>query len=155
MDRKELKVGDVAPDFTLKDHHDKDVNLGGLRGKKIVLGFHPLAWTRVCALQMKDLEASAAQFEASGAIAFGISVDSVPCKHAWAKDLGITKTQLLADFWPHGGVIAAFGIFREADGFSERAVFILDPKGTVRFKKIYPIKEVPDIREIIAEVEKL
>ncbi|MFH1218942.1 MAG: redoxin domain-containing protein [Candidatus Eisenbacteria bacterium] len=155
MDRKELKVGDLAPDFTLKDHHDREVNLSGLRGKKIVLGFHPLAWTRVCALQMKDLEASAAQFETLGAIAFGVSVDSVPCKHAWARDLGITKTQLLADFWPHGGVADAFGIFREADGFSERAVFILDPKGTVRFKKIYPIKEVPDIKEIIAEVEKL
>jgi len=155
MDRKELKVGDVAPDFTLKDHHDKEVKLSGLKGKKIVLGFHPLAWTPVCARQMKDLEESAAQFEALGAMAFGISVDSTPCKHAWARDLGITRTQLLADFWPHGGVAAAFGIFREADGFSERAVFILDAKGTVRFKKIYPIKEVPDIKEIIAEVGKL
>ncbi|MFZ1947837.1 MAG: redoxin domain-containing protein, partial [bacterium] len=62
MDQREIKVGDVAPDFTLKDQNGNDVKLSGLKGKKVVLGFHPLAWTSVCATQMKDLEASAAEF---------------------------------------------------------------------------------------------
>ena len=154
MSQKEIKVGDVAPDFTLKDHMDREVKLSASLGKKVVLGFHPLAWTPVCAQQMKDLEASASAFEELGAVAFGLSIDSSSSKHAWAESLGITKTPLLADFWPHGGVISSYGIFREADGFSERAVFIIDAAGKVRFKKIYPIKQVPDIKEIIEAVKK-
>ncbi|MFZ1947876.1 MAG: redoxin domain-containing protein, partial [bacterium] len=85
----------------------------------------------------------------------GLSIDSEFTKKAWAESLGITKTPLLADFWPHGGVAAQYGIFRERNGYSERAVFILDENGVVRFKKIYPIKEVPDIKEIVAEVAKI
>ena len=155
MDERGIKVGETAPDFVLKDHHGAELELSDTRGKKVVLGFHPLAWTPVCAKQMQGLEASAAQLEKLGAVAFGLSVDSSSCKHAWAANLGITKTRLLSDFWPHGEAATKFGIFREADGFSERAVFVLDSKGAVRFKKIYPIKEIPDIKEIIAAVEKL
>jgi peroxiredoxin len=155
MSQKEINAGDAAPDFTLKDHNDKDVSLSGLRGKKVVLGFHPLAWTRVCALQMKDLEATAGTFEKLGAVALGISVDSSPTKHAWAESLGITRTPLLADFWPHGGVASAYGIFRDVEGTSKRAVFIVDAAGKVAFKKIYPIDQVPDIKEIVSELEKL
>ncbi|HVP57166.1 MAG TPA: peroxiredoxin [bacterium] len=149
MAQEEVRVGDAAPDFTLKDHKGREVKLSAHRGKTVILGFHPLAWTPVCAKQMKDLEANAVAFEERGAVAFGLSVDSSPSKHAWAESLGITKTPLLADFWPHGGVAGKYGIFREADGFSERAVFIIDPQGKVRFKKIYPIKQVPDIKEIM------
>jgi peroxiredoxin len=154
MAGKEIKVGDVAPDFTLKDHNGKEVKLSSLRGKKVVLGFHPLAWTPVCAQQMKGLEASADEFGKLGAVALGLSIDSSFTKHAWAESLGITRTPLLADFWPHGGVAASYGIFREADGFSERAVLIVGADGTVKFKKVYPIKELPDIKEIIAAVAK-
>jgi peroxiredoxin len=154
MSQKEIKVGDVAPDFTLEDHNGKEVKLSGYLGKRVVLGFHPLAWTPVCAQQMKDLEASAPAFQELGTVAFGLSIDSSSSKHAWVESLGITKTPLLADFWPHGGVASSYGIFREADGFSERAVFVIDPQGKVQFKKIYPIKQVPDIKEIIAEAAK-
>jgi peroxiredoxin len=155
VSQKEIKIGDAAPDFTLKDHHGNDARLADLRGKKVILGFHPLAWTPVCAKQMKALEANADKLEGLGAVAFGVSVDSSPCKHAWARELGLTKTRLLSDFWPHGGVATSYGIFRDADGFSERAVFVIDADGKVRFKEIYPIKEVPEISEIIAAVEKL
>jgi peroxiredoxin len=155
MTQQEIKVGDTAPDFTLKDHNDRELKLNDLRGKKVVLGFHPLAWTRVCAEQMKGLEAAAATFEKLGAVALGLSVDSSPTKHAWAESLGITKTPLLADFWPHGGVALAYGIFREVEGTSKRAVFIVDAAGKVAFNKIYPISQVPDIREIVSAVEKL
>ena len=155
MTQTEIKVGDAAPDFTLKDHNGKEVKLSSFRGKKVVLGFHPLAWTGVCAQQMQDLEANADNFEKLGAVALGISVDSSFTKHNWAKELGITRTPLLADFWPHGGVASAYGIFNEADGVSRRAVFIINAEGKVGFKKVYPAPERPDIKEIVSAVEKL
>jgi len=65
----------------------------------------------------------------------------------------VTHTRLLADFWPHGGVAAAFGVFRERNGFSERAVFVLDADGVVAWKKVYPIRERPDVKEILAAVD--
>ncbi len=149
MDEVTLEVGDPAPDFTLKDQNDQEVTLSALRGKKVVLSFHPLAWTRVCAIQMQDLEKHREDMERLGAVALGLSVDAVPTKKAWAESLGIQETRLLADFWPHGGVARAYGIFREKNGFSERAVFIVDAEGIIRFKKIYPMREVPDIGEIL------
>ena len=149
MDEVTLEVGDLAPDFTLKDQNDQEVTLSALRGKKVVLSFHPLAWTRVCAIQMQDLEKHREDMERLGAVALGLSVDAVPTKKAWAESLGIQETRLLADFWPHGGVARAYGIFREKNGFSERAVFIVDAEGIIRFKKIYPMREVPDIGEIL------
>jgi peroxiredoxin len=155
MGEREVNIGDVAPDFMLKDNRGKEVSLSQQRGKKVVLGFHPLAWTSVCAQQMKDLEANSERIKQAGAVAYGLSIDSTFCKKAWAESLGITKTQLLSDFWPHGAVASDYGVHRDTDGFSERAVFILDDAGRVQFKKVYPIKEVPDIEEIISKVESI
>jgi peroxiredoxin len=147
-------IEDVAPDFTLKDQNEKGVSLSDFRGKKkVVLSFHPLAWTSVCREQMQDLEKHREDFGRLDAVALGLSVDSVPCKQAWAEAIGVKDTSLLADFWPHGGVAQAYGIFREKNGFSERSVFIVDEEGVIRFKKIYPIKEVPDIEEILKALE--
>lgn len=155
MDEVTLEVGDPAPDFTLKDQNDQEVTLSALQGRKVVLSFHPLAWTRVCAIQMQDLEKHREDMERLGAVALGLSVDAVPTKKAWAESLGIQETCLLADFWPHGGVARAYGIFREKNGFSERAVFIVDAEGIIRFKKIYPMREVPDIGEILKALEEV
>ncbi len=155
MEKVAVEVGDMAPDFTLKDQNEQEVTLSALRGKKVILSFHPLAWTRVCAIQMQDLENHRAEMERLGAVALGLSVDSVPCKKAWAEAIGVRETLLLADFWPHGGVAQAYGIFREKNGFSERAVFIVDAEGIVRFKKIYPMREVPDIGEILRALEEI
>ena len=148
-----IAVGSVAPAFTLKDQNEKDVRPADFAGRKVVLAFHPLAWTSVCTTQMQDLEKNLEAFRAKGAVALGLSVDSVPCKTAWAKAIGVSATPILADFWPHGGVAAAYGIFRERNGFSERAVFIIDAAGKVAWKKVYPIREVPDIGEILAAVD--
>ena len=141
---------DAAPDFTLKDQNEKALSLSDFRGKKrVVLSFHPLAWTSVCKTQMQDLEKRKEDFDRLDAVALGLSVDSVPCKQAWAEAIGVKDTPLLADFWPHGGVAQAYGVFRAKNGFSERVVFIVDREGVIRFKKIYPIEEVPDIEEIL------
>ena len=153
-DRK-IEVGDVAPDFTLKDQNEGDVTLSDFRGKKVVLSFHPLAWTSVCREQMRDLEKHREDFDRLDAVALGLSVDSVPCKQAWAEAIGVKDTALLADFWPHGGVAQAYDVFREKNGFSERAVFIVEREGVIWFKKIYPTREVPNIEEILKALEDL
>jgi len=150
---KTLKVGDIAPDFTLRDHHNRELRLQDLKGKKVLLSFHPLAWTHVCAEQMKDLEEACAKLEGLNAVAVGLSVDTVPSKHAWAKSLGIKETLMLSDFWPHGGVAHALGIFREEEGFSERANILIDEQGRVAFIRIYPIPERPDLGEVLAAMK--
>ena len=146
------EVGTKALGFVLSDQHGEKVNLEELHGRKVILSFHPLAFTPVCAKQMKALEENRAEFERLNTVALGISVDSVPTKHAWAKDLGIKNTKLLSDFWPHGAVAESYGIFRAADGYCERAVIILDEEGIVRWSKVYPISEVPDMGEILEQL---
>ncbi len=142
--------GDIAPDFTLKDHHNRDFKLSDLTGRRVLLSFHPLAWTPVCGKQMKELESRKADFEALNTIAVGISVDTFPSKHAWAKELGIKETRLLCDFWPHGAVAHALGVFREEDGFSDRANILVDEAGRIALIKEYEVSQLPDLEEIFA-----
>ena len=144
-----LAVGISAKDFTLSDQNGQAFRLSEFKGKKILLSFHPLAWTSICATQMQDLEKNTDRFEKSNTVAVGLSVDSVPCKKAWADSLGIKRTRLLADFWPHGKVAKSFGVFRAENGFSERCNIIVDEKGKILFVKVYPIKQIPEIKEII------
>ena len=144
-----IGVGAKAPDFSLKDQNGKTVKLSGLAGKKVLLSFRPLAWTAVCHDQMKSLEENHTRFDEANTVALGIGVDSVPSNKAWAESMGIKNTKLLSDFWPHGAVAKTLGIFRETDGFSERANIMIDENGKVIFAKTYPISEQPDIEEII------
>ena len=112
-----IKTGDKAPDFILYDQNQKEFKLSSLKGKRILLSFHPLAWTSVCALQMKSLEDNLKSFKELNTVAVGVSIDSAPSKKAWAESLDIKKTRFLADFWPHGKVAGLFGIFRENYSF--------------------------------------
>lgn len=145
----ELKVGDKVPDFTLKDQDKNDVKLSDFKGKKVLLSFHPLAWTPVCADQMKALEANMETFSRLNTVPLGLSVDQMFTKSAWAKELGINNVRILADFWPHGGTAKSLGLFREKEGFSQRANVVVDEEGKVAFIKVYDIPELPDINEII------
>lgn len=147
-EKKKVEVGDDAPDFTLKDQHNQEFTLNELKGKKVLLSFHPLAWTGVCAKQMKSLEDYKAVFDSANTVAVGVSVDTIPSKHAWAKELGIKETRLLSDFWPHGEVAKKYGIFLEEKGISGRVNIIIDEDQKVVFFKIYEIPELPDIEEI-------
>lgn len=139
-------------DFELKDHRDQVFKSSDFRGKKILLSFHPLAWTPVCRDQMLSLEKNFERFKSLNAVAVGVSIDSVFSKKAWAEAIGVKNTPLLADFWPHGGLAQRLGLFRHNDGFSERANVILDENGKVKFIKVYPILELPDIEEIFANL---
>jgi peroxiredoxin len=144
-----IRVGTKAPDFALKDQNGKTVKLSALAGKKVLLSFRPMAWTAVCHDQMRSLEENHARFDELNAVALGIGVDSVPSNKAWAESMGIKNTKLLADFWPHGAVASACGVFRENDGFSERANIVIDEKGKVVFARTYPVAEQPDIAEVL------
>ena len=144
-----IKLGSVAPDFTLKDQNGADFGLVESKGKRVILSFHPLAWTGVCADQMRALEKNIDVFESLNTIPVGISIDSVPSKKAWAESLGIEKLRLLSYFWPHGYVAQRYGIFRDKDGFSERANIVLDERGKVIFSRVYEISKLPDIDEIM------
>jgi peroxiredoxin len=149
-----IEVGSQAPGFTLNDQDGKKVSLEKFRGRRVVLSFRPLAWTPVCHDQMLSLEEHYERFAALNAVAFGMGVDSSASNKAWAASMNITRTRLLADFWPHGEVTRSYGLLREADGFPERANVILDEKGRVVFTRVYPINQLPDIEEIVAFLEK-
>jgi len=151
---KTIWEGDIAPDFTLKDHHNREFRLSEFTGKRVLLSFHPLAWTPVCADQMKALESHKSVFDGLRTVAVGVSVDSFPTKHAWAKELRIKETRLLCDFWPHGALAHAMGLFRDEDGFSERANIVVDERGRVVFIKTYEIPQLPDLQEIIDFLKK-
>jgi peroxiredoxin len=153
-EKQPIKIGDKIPDFVLKDQHNKELRISVLEGKKVLLSFHPLAWTKVCARQMQSLEENLRRFEELNTVALGLSVDTVPSKHAWAKHLGIKGTRLLSDFWPHGSIAKKLGIFREKEGFSERTNIIIDEGQMVIFFKVYDIPQLPDIEEIIDFIKK-
>lgn len=149
---KRIDVGDMAPDFTLKDNRVQDVSLSEYRGKKVLLSWHPLAWTAVCAQQMKSLEDNLAEFEKHNTVPLGMSIDSYPSKNAWAKELGVANVKLLADFWPHGKVAQDYGLFLDEKGFSARANVLIDEAGKVVWVKVYDIPELPDIEEVLKVV---
>jgi len=150
-----IKVGERFRDFALKDQDGRDFKLSEQAGKRVLLSFHPLAWTSVCAEQMESLEANKKTFDSLNTVAVGLSVDSVPTKKAWARSLGIVDTRILADFWPHGGVASLYGLFREAEGHSQRANVLIDENGRVVFVKVYELKQLPPIDEVIEAIKKL
>jgi peroxiredoxin len=150
-----VEISTKLGDFGLRDQNENVFRLSENRGRKILLSYHPLAWTSVCSEHMVSLENNFDRMKELNAVPVGISVDSVPCKRAWAESIDIEKTRLLSDFWPHGMVAMDHGVFREEGGTSERANIIVNEEGKVAFTKIYPMGEVPDIEEIIEVLETL
>jgi peroxiredoxin len=153
--KRRVKVGDGFRDFSLEDQNEAVFTLSKFKGKKVLLSFHPLAWTSVCSEQMKSLEKNKEVFDALNTVAVGVSVDTVPSKKAWAESLGVERTRLLSDFWPHGKVAQNYGIFRSEFGTSERANIIIDKNQKVAFVKVYPVSQLPDIKEIVEALKKL
>jgi peroxiredoxin len=151
-EKKVVRVGKKLKDFKLNDQNRQDFLLSDFRGKRVLLSFHPLAWTPICAQQMQSLERNKKALDKLNTVAVGLSIDAVPCKAAWAKSLKIKNTRLLSDFWPHGAVAKSLGILRD-EGFSERANIIVDEAGKVMFVKVYPIRQLPDIAEILAALK--
>ncbi|MDD1718733.1 MAG: peroxiredoxin [Methanoregulaceae archaeon] len=149
----QIRPGDKGISFTLKDQNGKDWSLQSFHGKRVLLSFHPLAWTPVCTGQMKALEENYRTFESLNTTAAGISVDSHYCKKAWGEHIGIRLTPLLADFWPHGEIARKYGLFKEDAGFARRANVLLDEHGMVVYVKVYEIHAAPDLQETIRFIQ--
>jgi len=150
-----LRVGDKAKEFSLSDQNGNEFKLSDFKGKRVLLSFHPLAWTSVCSEQMKSLERTQGTFNSLNTIAVGLSVDTVPSKKAWAASLSIKITRLLSDFWPHGKIAKSYGIFRKEDGISQRVNIIINENQKIVFFKIYKPGQLPDIKEIVDELRKM
>ena len=149
LEKKCFKVGDKALNFSLFDQNKKEFKLSDFKGKRVLLSFHPLAWTGICAKQMQSLEKNQEKFKEFNTVAVGVSIDTQPSKQAWAKEIGIENTRLLCDFWPHGQIARQYGIFRDQDGISERANIIISEDQTVEYVQLYELSQLPDIQEII------
>jgi len=148
-----IKAGDIVSDFSLIDQNGKEFRLSDYKGKRILLSFHPLAWTSVCAKQMQSLEEEKNKFEELNTVAVGISIDSSASKKAWADTINIKNTRLLSDFWPHGRIAQQFGIFRDKEGISERVNIIINENQEIEYIQIYEISQLPDINEIITVLQ--
>ncbi len=148
-----INVGEKLPEFKLKDQQGNKVSLDDFSGKNVLLSFHPLAWTSVCAKQMKALDDNYQEFSKFNTVPLGFSVDPVPSKKAWAKDLAISDLKMPSDFWPHGEFANKLGIFIADKGISGRVNILVNDKGEVLWVKEYDIPELPDIDEVLKAVK--
>ena len=147
----EIKVGDEAPDFTMKDQDQNDVKLSDFRGKKnVVLAFYPLDWSPVCTGENKCLTDDFPNFESANAVVFGVSTDSFFSHKAWADSLDL-KHKLLADM--SRSVSKSYGLYFEPLNCSKRATVIVGKDGKVGYVKVQEIKTARDDKEILAALK--
>jgi len=150
-----VKVGIQAPDFTLSAVSGEKISLSQYRGKKnVVLSFVPAAWTPVCSDQWPGYNIIKDVFDENDAILLGITVDNVPTLFAWTNQMGKLWFQVLSDFWPHGAVAKKYGVLR-SNGVSERALFVIDKKGGIRYIDVHDINKRPPLEDLVNELEKL
>jgi peroxiredoxin (alkyl hydroperoxide reductase subunit C) len=153
--KMKVKVGDPAPSFILPSISEEKVSLSQFRGKKnVVLSFVPAAWTPVCSDQWPGYNIAKDIFEQNEAILLGITVDNVPTLYAWTNQMGKLWFHVLSDFWPHGGVAKKYGVLR-SNGVSERALFVIDKKGIIRYIDVHDINKRPPLEDLMNALEKL
>jgi len=152
-----LKVatGDRAPDFTLPAISGEEISLSRYSGEKnVVISFVPAAWTPVCSDQWPGYNLVKDIFDENDSILLGITVDSIPTLFSWTNQMGTLWFPVLSDFWPHGKVAQSFGVLR-TDGTAERAIFIIDKGGIIRYIDVHDINRRPSLESIVRELEKL
>jgi peroxiredoxin len=152
--RSLLGAGASAPDFKLRSTPDQFVALSDLRGSPVILAFYPADWSPVCGDQMALYNEILPEFRRLRANLLGISVDGAWCHSAFAKDRKL-HFPLLSDFEPKGAVARDYGAYRTQDGFCERALFVLDSEGTIRWSYLSPIGVNPGADGILAALEDL
>ncbi len=150
-----VKVGQSAPDFALPSVSGEKVSLSRFRGKKnVVLSFVPAAWTPVCSDQWPGYNIAEGIFTQNDAVLFGITVDNIPTLFAWTNQMGQLWFQVLSDFWPHGAVAGKYGVLR-SNGVSERALFVIDKEGFIRYIDVHDINKRPPLEDLAGALEKL
>lgn len=148
-----ISVGQTAPDFVLKDQHQKEVKLSDFAGKKnVVMVWYPLDWSPVCTNEHTCFVNDMKAFETLDAEVLGVSVDSVWSHKAFAEKMGI-KYSLLADFHPKGAVSEEYGVYLGEKGITGRAIAIVGKDGKVAWFKNYDIPVVPDLKEVAAALQ--
>jgi peroxiredoxin len=149
-----LSAGTPAPDFTLPTFINESISLKSLRGKPVALVFYPADWSPVCGDQLALYNEVLPEFDSLGATLIGISVDGIFCHQAYAQNRKL-KFPLLADFEPKGAVSRIYGAYRENDGYSERALFVIDPQGIIRWSYLSPVDVNPGADGILAALEQM
>lgn len=150
-----VKVGDTAPDFTLRAVSGGTVSLGDYAGKKnVMISFVPAAWTPVCSDQWPGYILAREELERLDTVVLGISTDNVPTLFAWTRTMGPLWFPVLSDFWPHGRTAEAYGVLR-TDGTTERAIIIVDKQRVIRAIDVHDINKRPPLEWIMDELEKL
>ncbi|GAB2459968.1 peroxiredoxin [Jatrophihabitans fulvus] len=131
-----IQVGEQAPDFTLKDQNNEEVSLASFRGEKaVLLVFYPLAFTGICTGELHHLRDNLPTFQNDDVQVLTVSVDSA-YSHKIFSERESFEFPLLADFWPHGAVAQAYGVFLEPAGIANRGTFLIDKDGIVRFAEM-------------------
>jgi peroxiredoxin (alkyl hydroperoxide reductase subunit C) len=131
-----IEVGAEAPDFVLKDQNNQEVRLSDFRGKRtVLLVFYPLAFTGICQGELCEVRDNLNEYVNDDVQVLTVSVDSVYSHKIWADKEGY-QFPLLADFWPHGAVAQAYGVFNETAGIANRGTFVIDKAGVVRFAEM-------------------
>jgi len=149
-----LGAGTQAPDFSLHTAPDQSVGLRDFRGRNVILAFYPADWSPVCSDQLPIYSELLPEFRKLGAEVLGISVDGVWCHLAFAKHRNL-RFPLLSDFEPKGEVARAYDVYRKGDGFSERALFVIDREGIIRWSYVSPIGVNPGADGILEALEGL
>lgn len=149
-----LTEGTLAPEFALHATPDQKVALSELRGSPVVLAFYPADWSPVCGDQLALYNELHSEFARFGAQLIGISVDGVWCHRAFAETRHL-HFPLLADFEPKGAVARAFGVYRESEGTTERALFVIDRNGVIRWSYVSPVGVNPGADGILLALESL
>jgi peroxiredoxin len=149
-----LTSGTEAPDFTLYSTPDQKVSLSEFRGQPVILAFYPADWSPVCGDQMALYNEIWPEFRRFNAELIGVSVDGIWCHIAFAHDRKL-QFPLLSDFEPKGAVSRIYGVYRQQDGFCERALFVIDTEGIIRWSYVSPIGINPGADGIIAALEAL
>jgi peroxiredoxin len=147
-----LLIGAQAPNFTLPTTPDQKVSLSEFKGRNVILVFYPADWSPVCGDQLALYNELRGQFDESNAALVAISVDGVWCHLAFEKDRGFHFT-LLADFEPKGEVAKLYGVYRDQDGTSERALFVIDGAGIIRYNYVSPVGVNPGAAGILKALQ--
>jgi len=149
-----LTAGTPAPDFSLHVTPDQTLSLKELRGRPVILAFYPADWSPVCGDQMALYNEILPEFQKHGAELLGISVDGSWCHDAFAKERQL-HFPLLADFEPKGAVARAYSAYRDGDGVCERALFVIDKEGIIRWSYCSPVAVNPGADGILQALEEL